>query len=199
MIAYVKGTLEEITEQNVVIEVNGIGYNVRISAGTMGQLPGLSSEVKLYTYTCVREDAFLLYGFLTKEELELFRLLITVNGVGPKGALGVLSVMSVRDLRFAVMGADSRMLAKAPGIGKKTAERIILDLRDKVSFDEAAVETASPVQDVWQASDGDQRWEAMQALEALGYNPAEAKRAVAQVDAKETDVEVILKAALKAM
>ena len=165
----------------------------------MGQLPGLSSEVKLYTYTCVREDAFLLYGFLTKEELELFRLLITVNGVGPKGALGVLSVMSVRDLRFAVMGADSRMLAKAPGIGKKTAERIILDLRDKVSFDEAAVETASPVQDVWQASDGDQRWEAMQALEALGYNPAEAKRAVAQVDAKETDVEVILKAALKAM
>ena len=199
MIAYVKGTLEEITEQNVVIEVNGIGYNVRISAGTMGQLPGLSSEVKLYTYTCVREDAFLLYGFLTKEELELFRLLITVNGVGPKGALGVLSVMSVRDLRFAVMGADSRMLAKAPGIGKKTAERIILDLRDKVSFDEAAVETASPVQDVWQASDGDQRWEAMQALEALGYNPAEAKRAVAQVDAKETDVEVILKAAVKAM
>ena len=199
MIAYVKGTLEEITEQNVVIEVNGIGYNVRISAGTMGQLPGLSSEVKLYTYTCVREDAFFLYVFLTKEELELFRLLITVNGVGPKGALGVLSVMSVRDLRFAVMGADSRMLAKAPGIGKKTAERIILDLRDKVSFDEAAVETASPVQDVWQASDGDPRGEAMQALEALGYNPAEAKRAVAQVDAKETDVEVILKAALKAM
>lgn len=199
MIAYVKGTLEEITEQNVVIEVNGIGYNVRISAGTMGQLPGLSSEVKLYTYTCVREDAFLLYGFLTKEELELFRLLITVNGVGPKGALGVLSVMSVRDLRFAVMGADSRMLAKAPGIGKKTAERIILDLRDKVSFDEAAVETASPAQGAWQASDGDPRWEAMQALEALGYNPVEAKRAVAQVDAKETDVEVILKAALKAM
>ena len=118
MIAYVKGTLEEISENNAVVEVNGMGYNVIISAGTMNRLPRLHQEIKLYTYTAVREDAFWLYGFLTKDELEIFRLLITVNGVGPKGALGILSVMSVSDLRFAILAADGKMLSKAPGIGR---------------------------------------------------------------------------------
>ena len=198
MIAYVKGTLDEITENNAVVENGDIGYNVKISAGTMSRLPGLHQSVKLYTYTCVREDAFCLYGFLTKEELHIFRLLITVNGVGPKGALSILSVMSAQDLRFAVVAADSRMIAKAPGIGKKTAERVILDLRDKVSLEDAPENGQQPEISVSGAQDRGARGEAVEALIALGYSGADALRAVKQVtEVDETDTEAILKAALK--
>lgn len=200
MIAYVKGTLEEITEGNAVVDVNGIGYHVKISAGTMNRLPGVHREVKLYTYTYVREDAFCLYGFLTKEELQVFKLLITVNGVGPKGALGILSVMSVQDLRFAILAADSRMISKAPGIGKKTAERVILDLRDKVSMEDAmesGVQTAARIDG---AKDNAARNEAVEALVALGYSAPDALKAVNKVSGvDETDTEAILKAALKQM
>lgn len=201
MIAYVKGILEEITENNAVVDVGGIGYNIKISAGTMNLLPGLHKEVKLYTYTCVREDSFSLYGFLTKDELEIFRLLISVSGVGPKGALGILSVMSAQDLRFAVLAADSRMIAKAPGIGKKTAERLILDLRDKVSMEDA-LESAAPAGAGMETADmqGAARNEAVEALVALGYGSADALRAVGKVSGvDENDTEAILKAALKLM
>lgn len=201
MIAYVKGILEEITENNAVVDVGGIGYNIKISAGTMNLLPGLHKEVKLYTYTCVREDSFSLYGFLTKDELEIFRLLISVSGVGPKGALGILSVMSAQDLRFAVLAADSRMIAKAPGIGKKTAERLILDLRDKVSMEDA-LEGAVPAGAGTETADmqGAARNEAVEALVALGYGSADALRAVGKVSGvDENDTEAILKAALKLM
>ena len=201
MIAYVKGILEEITENNAVVDVGGIGYNIKISAGTMNLLPGLHKEVKLYTYTCVREDSFSLYGFLTKDELEIFRLLISVSGVGPKGALGILSVMSAQDLRFAVLAADSRILAKAPGIGKKTAERLILELRDKVSMEEA-LESVVPAGAGTEIADvqGAARNEAVEALVALGYGSAEALHAVSKVSGvDENDTEAILKAALKLM
>lgn len=201
MIAYVKGTLEEITENNAVVDVGGIGYNVKISAGTMNLLPGLHQNIKLYTYTCVREDSFSLYGFLTKDELEIFKLLITVSGVGPKGALSILSVMSAQDLRFAVLAADSRMIARAPGIGKKTAERLILDLRDKVSMEDA-VESAAMADGGAEngGMQGDARNEAVEALVALGYGSADALRAVGKVSGvDENDTEAILKAALKRM
>lgn len=200
MIAYVKGTLEEIAEGNAVVEVGGIGYNVRISAGTMNRLPGLHQEIKLYTYTYVREDTFSLYGFLSKDDLQIFKLLITVNGVGPKGALGILSVMSAQDLRFAILAADGKMIAKAPGIGKKTAERVILDLRDKVSLEEAM---ESGIQTEVQSLSGAEqsaRNEAVEALVALGYSSSDALRAVKQVSGvAEDDTEAILKAALKNM
>ncbi len=200
MIAYVKGTLEEIAESNVVVDVNGIGYNVKISAGTMGQLPGLHQNVTLFTYTYVREDTFCLYGFMTKDELQVFRLLITVNGVGPKGALGILSVISVQDLRFAIMAADSRMISKAPGIGKKTAERVILDLRDKISLEDA-LEQKAQVSGEMEGMAGDAaKKEAVEALVALGYHASEAMRAVNRVYGDEiSDTESILKAALKQM
>lgn len=201
MIAYVKGILEEIAENNAVVEVGGIGYNIKISAGTMNLLPGLHKEVKLYTYTCVREDSFSLYGFLTKDELEIFRLLISVSGVGPKGALGILSVMSAQELRFAVLEADSRMIAKAPGVGKKTAERLILELRDKVSM-EAALESAALTEAGTEAAamQGVARNEAAEALVALGYGLTDALRAVGKVSGvDENDTEAILKAALKLM
>lgn len=200
MIAYVKGILEEVTEGNAVVDVGGIGYNVKISAGTLNRLPGLHQEVKLHTYTCVREDAFLLYGFLSREELAVFRLLITVNGVGPKGALGILSVMSARDLQFAVASADSKMIARAPGIGKKTAERVILDLRDKISLEDALrgnVEMSDMAAVVSPALE-DVRNETVEALTALGYGAAEAMKAVRSVEGAEAmDVGDVLKAALK--
>ena len=200
MIAYVKGTLEEIAENEAVVEVNGIGYHVKISSGTMNQLPGLHQPVKLYTYTYVREDAFLLYGFLTRDDLHVFRQLITVSGVGPQGALGILSVMSAQDLRFAIIAADSKMIAKAPGIGKKTAERVILDLRDKVSVEDMLDESSERVAVSSGTAESSARNDAVEALVALGYGASEALKAVNRVtEVDETDTEAILKAALKLM
>jgi len=196
MIAYVKGTLEEIGENLAVVDVGGVGYNVKISSGTMGRLPGLHQAVKLYTYTSLREDDISLYGFLTREDLRLFGLLITVNGVGPKGALGILSVMSAEDLRFAIASADSKMLARAPGVGRKTAERIILDLRDKIGAEHAPEGPGEAIAPSGGESVG--RREAVEALVALGYGGAEALKAVGRVkDVDETDTEAILRAALK--
>ena len=200
MIAYVKGTLEEITEGNAVVEVGGIGYNIRISAGTMNRLPRLHQPVTLYTYTAVREDAFWLYGVLTREELEVFRLLITVNSVGPKGALGILSVMSVSELRFAILAGDVKLLSRAPGIGRKTAERLILDLRDRIPADEAAGSVSLPGASLPGTGGGGAKGEAVEALVALGYGSGDAWKAVnALTDMEEADVETILKAALKQM
>ncbi len=197
MIAYIKGTLEEIAEGNAVVEVGGIGYNVRISAGTVNLLPGLHQEIKLYTYTYVREDTFCLYGFLTKDELQIFKLLIMVNGVGPKGALGILSVMSAQDLRFAIIAADAKQIAKAPGIGKKTAERVILDLRDKISLEDT-LDGSISVEAPLTGEDNAARNEAVEALVALGYSASDALKAVKQVSEEEAaDTEAILKAALK--
>ena len=134
MIAFVRGIIEEITEDIVILDTGGIGYNINISGQTAASLPGIGREVKLYTYTCVREDAFLLYGFMRRDELQIFKKLITVNGIGPKGGLAILSVMSADDLRFAIISGDAKAIAKAPGIGAKTAGRVILDLKDKISM-----------------------------------------------------------------
>jgi len=202
LIAYVKGILEEIAEGNAVVDVGGIGYNIKISMGTMGNLPPLHHEVKFYTYTYVREDTFSLYGFLEKEDLRLFQLLITVNGVGPKGALGILSVMSGRDLRFAIVAADSKMISKAPGIGKKTAERVILDLRDKVSIEDDTIGMTDSGVGAGAVPDTNKQAakEAVEALVALGYGSTDAVRAVNQVaNAENSDVEAIIKAALKVL
>lgn len=200
MIAFVKGEIENISEDNTVIDVGGIGYNVRISPQTAGRLPGIGQEVKLYTYTCVREDAFWLYGFLSRDELELFKLLITVNGIGPKGGLAILSVMSADDLRFSIISGDAKAIAKAPGIGIKTAGRVILDLKDKISMEDTAFHRE--MDDYADMSGGwaDAAGEAVEALTALGYSSADALRAVKKSDiTEEMDVETILKLALKNM
>lgn len=202
MIAYVRGYLEDVSEGNAVVDVNGIGYNVKISGSTMNELPNLHDEVKLYTYTYVREDQFSLFGFMDKDELEMFKLLITVNGIGPKGALGILSIMNATDLRFAILAADTKMIAKAPGIGKKTAERVIIDLRDKISMEdtmEIALDRGSASKGTGaESSVSAARNEAVEALTSLGYGASEALKAVKKVDdADENDVEAILKSALK--
>ncbi len=202
MIAYVNGIIDEITEDNAVIDVNGIGYNVKISADTASRLPGMGEPVKLYTYTCVREDAFQLYGFLTRNDLEIFKKLITVNGIGPKGGLAILSVMDADDLRFAIMSGDAKAISKAPGIGAKTAQRVILDLKDKISIDDTLINreiettaTGNPLK-----IDTPQKKEAIEALMSLGYGQAESAKAVNAIeDIENMDSGAILKAALKKM
>lgn len=200
MIAYVKGVVAEIAEDNLVLEANGIGYNIRISTGTAGLLPGPGEEIKIYTYTWVREDAFQLYGFLTRDDLEIFKKLITVNGIGPKGGLAILSVMSADELRFAVLSGDAKEIARAPGIGKKTAERVILDLKDKVSLEDT-LHGGNPAGALSQALDAETEnagKEAVEALTALGYSASEALRAVKGVSVtEEMDAGDILKQALK--
>ncbi len=205
MYAYIKGTLEEIMEDSVVVETGGIGYNVKVSTTTADLLPGIGSEVKIYTYTLVREDAFSLYGFLTRDDLEVFKKLITVSGIGPKGGLAILSVMSADALRFAVMAGDAKAIAKAPGIGAKTAERVILDLRDKISLEDTLRGIGAPVGKTGssadaQTADNVMKREAIEALVALGYSASDATAAVKKVELHEDiTVEDILKQALKYM
>ncbi len=199
MIGFVKGRIDEISEENVVVDIGGIGCNVKISSETAAQLSGVNEEVKLYTYTCVREDLFQLYGFLTRDELEIFKKLITVNGIGPKGGLEILSVMSADNLRFAIIAGDAAAIAKAPGIGKKTAERVILDLKDKVSIEDTFV-SKEMTQLTEKTVDKQAKNEAVEALTALGYSASDALRAVNMVSFEENmSVETILKLALKNM
>lgn len=199
MIAFVKGKIEDLSEENVVIDIGGVGVNVKISAGTFNLLPGIGGEVKLYTYTSVREDAFILFGFLTKDELELFKKLITVNGIGPKGGLSILSVMSADELRFAIVSGDGTAIARAPGIGKKTAERVILDLRDKISLEDTLIHRKMQVSGA-AGQDSHAVNEAVEALTALGYSASDALQAVKKVAPdKNMDVETLLKLALKNM
>lgn len=205
MYAYIKGILEEITEDAVVVEAGGIGYNIKVSASTADLLPGIGSEVKVYTYTLVREDAFSLYGFLTRDDLDIFKKLITVSGIGPKGGLAILSVMSADALRFAVMAGDAKAIAKAPGVGAKTAERVILDLRDKISLEDTLRGMGGDLgsgqaADASGTTDNLMKREAIEALVALGYSASDATAAVKKVEAgAEATSETILKQALKYM
>lgn len=201
MIAYIKGIVEDITEDNVVLDVHDIGYNVKISADTAGRLPATGEMAKLYTYTLVKEDAFQLYGFLTRDELELFKLCITVNGIGPKVAQAILAVMDTDSLRFAIMSGDVKAISKAPGVGKRTAERLILELKGKITMEDTSIgkEIVSHGGNVM-AADTDQKREAVEALVSLGYGQAESLKAVNSIEGIESlDSGAILKAALKKM
>lgn len=202
MIAYLKGNVADVTEDNLVVDVRDIGYNVKISGGTFRKLPDIGEPVKIYTYTYVKEDAFQLYGFLNRDELELFKKLITVNGIGPKGALAILSVLEADELRFAILAGDSKAISKAPGIGAKTAQRVILDLKDKISIEDTFVnkEAVAYTAGVDRSGLNEAKNEAVEALTALGYGASDALRAVKQVElTSDMDTESILKAALKFM
>lgn len=201
MIAYVKGTVENIAEDNAVVDVGGIGYNIKISADTAARLPGIGESVKLYTYTSVREDAIQLFGFLARNDLEIFRKCITVSGIGPKGALAILSVLDADSLRFAIMSGDVKAITKAPGIGARTAERLILELKDKIKIDETLIDREiAAAQTIGVGADTPQKKEAIEALVSLGYGQAEAAKAVNAIEGIETmDSGAVLKAALKKM
>lgn len=202
MIGYVRGILEEADEQFVIIDNHGIGYRIFVpSSAFSGALP-IGKEVKIYTYLSVKEDAMQLYGFLTRDDLRMFRMLLGVNGIGPKAGLGILSALTADELRFAVLADDAASIAKAPGIGKKTSQKLILELKDKLNLEDAFEQKLAneAAKDISAADAGSQVQEAVQALTALGYPGTEALRAVKKVEGAESmTVEEILKAALKKM
>lgn len=200
MIAYIKGELAAVYPEGIVVEQGGIGYEIGVPFSVMDGLPALGESVKIYTYLYVREDILKLYGFLTRDDLEIFKLLITVSGIGPKGALGILAAMTLDDLRFAILAGDTKTIAKAPGIGKKTAGKLILELKDKLSLSEAFEGQLSSSKD--KASSKEEtsgiRKDAVEALVALGYTSADALRAVGQAELTEgMSVEELLKKSLK--
>lgn len=202
MYSYIKGELVEISEESIVVENHGIGYNIRVPAGYADSSLEIGGTVKIYTYTYVREDAMLLYGFLTRDDLGIFKLLLGVSGIGPKGALAVLSVMTPDDLRFAVLGEDDKTIAKAPGVGKKTAQRLIIELKDKLSLKEtfrlkSGHEAGGTMENPGKSP---VKKEAMEALTALGYSSSEALKALSAVEITgDITVEEVLKSALRQM
>ena len=184
MIGYIRGILEVADEQSVIIDNHGIGYRIFVpSSSFSGALP-IGKEVKIYTYLSVKEDAMQLYGFLTRDDLRMFRMLLGVNGIGPKAGLGILSALTADELRFAVLADDAVSIAKAPGIGKKTAQKLILELKDKLNLEDAFEQKLAnqAAKDISAADAGSQVQEAVQALTALGYPGTEALRAVKKVE-----------------
>ena len=200
MIAFIQGELCEVGQDTIIVACQGIGYEIQVPVSVAQSLPDPGNRVKIYTYTYVREDALGLFGFLTRDDLTVFKLLITVNGVGPKAALAVLSSMTADELRFAILAEDAKAISKAPGIGPKTAKRMIIELKDKLDLESMIdnhgdsstyaagnAEAAASVRD-----------EVIMALTALGYSNTEAVRAVRAVSgADEMDSETLLKQALK--
>lgn len=202
MIAYIKGELAGTTVDTIWVETQGVAYEIYVPASIYDMLPSVGSDVKVYTYLNVREDAMQLYGFLTRDELDIFKLLITVNGIGPKGALGILSAISVDELRFAILADDAKTIAKAPGIGAKTASKLILELKDKLHLEDAFEKKYEKTVAASAAGSalGDIKREAVEALEALGYSATESLQAVQRVELREDmDTEELLKLALKEM
>ena len=201
MIAFVHGIAADMTENSVIVETGGIGYEIYMTGESLSQLP-MGEKVKIHTYFQVREDAMQLYGFLKKDDLQMFKLLLGVNGVGPKAAMGVLSGITADELRFAVLSDDVKTLSKAPGIGKKTAQKLILELKDKLKLEDAFELKLAHEQEKAEVSGdvSDGRQEAVAALVALGYSSTDALRAVRKVtEVYSDDVEGLLKAALKNM
>ena len=196
MISFIKGILIEVTENSVIIENNGIGYSIMMPASILSRLPAVGSEIKINTYLYVKEDEFDLYGFMTKDDLKIFKLLITVNGIGPKGALAILSTITPDNLRFAVLSDDVKAISKAPGIGSKTAQKLIIELKDKLKIEDILENKAEEVVIVNDTNEAAS--EAVMALTALGYSASEATKAVRLVEVtSDMDSEAILKQALK--
>lgn len=202
MYSYIKGQLAQVMGEDwIVVENNGIGYDIHIPSQVFEYLPGVGETIKIYTYLHIKEDAHTLYGFLTRDDLNVFKLLIGVSGIGPKGALAVLSVLSADDLRFAVLSEDAKAIAKAPGVGNKTAQRVIIELKDKLSLEDAFEQKLENNRNLpgKNAVTGKKN-EAVEALVSLGYSSSEALKVLGNIAiSEESTVEDILKEALKSM
>ena len=198
MISYVKGILTEIIEDTIIVETGGIGVEIHVPLTLIGSLPHIGDELKIYTYFKVAEDSMSLYGFENRRDLDMFGQLIAISGIGPKGALAILSTLSPDELRMAVLAGDAKAISAAQGIGAKTAQRVILELKDKISAEDLLgsagyKNTASIASNENTASS-----EAVEALIALGYTGSQALRAVREVEIDDSmDSEAVLKAALK--
>ena len=198
MISYVKGALAEKSGDRIVVEAGSVGLGIYVPLSVLEVLPPLGEEVKIYTYLQVREDDLSLYGFWNRQDLDMFRRLIGVNGIGPKGALGILPALSPDDLRLAILTGDAKAISKAPGVGAKTAQRIILDLKDKVSAEEMLASVADTEERTSVPLMQEAGREAATALVALGYSNLEASKAVKNVQITEDmDAEAVLRASLK--
>ena len=200
MIAYMTGTVVAVADSRLILEVNQIGYQIYITSRDAASLPGKGETAKIYTYLNVKEDAVQLFGFQSEDELEIFKLLIGVNGIGPKAALGILSVLEAGELRLAVLAGDAKTIARAPGVGNKTAQKLILELKDKFDLQDAFEKQFQNAVDRKQNSSQGAAAEAVEALTALGYSASDALRAVKKAGITEDmDTEMILKLALKQM
>lgn len=199
MYEYIKGKYIGINKDYVIIESNGIGYKIFTSGATMAEMPKVSEEVQLYLEQIVREDFIGLYGFKDREELEMFKLLISISGVGAKAALSLLSISRINNLKYAIIMEDDKHLCRAPGIGKKTAGRIILELKDKIKTDEVSegVDIQQGFEDI-APSNSNAIGEALGALLALGYSEKEAESALKKVN-REESVENIIKECLRVL
>ena len=192
MITYLKGIITEVDENTVVLEAYGIGYEVFCSTRTIGELTAVKDTVKLYIHEQIKEDGHDLYGFYHHEEREIFRKLISVSGIGPKGGMQVLNMYSVQEIVEIIMEQDSKAMSKVSGIGPKTAQRIILELKDSIS--KLYVPDLSLLQNG--LKDKESGKEAIEALEALGYSHQEAKKAVEVVDDYHSNSETLIRKAL---
>ena len=200
MISFLKGELAGVGDGTAVVDVNGVGFRVFITQRDQEDLPQVGENIRLYTYLSVREDAIWLYGFLSEEDREVFRQLLMVSGVGPKAALGILSVMSANELRLAVFSDDEKAIAKAPGIGGKTAKKLILELKDRLKLEDVLPGDGAGAADKEPSGPASEEAvsEAVQALVSLGYSGSEALRAVRRVKtAGNMTTEDLLGEALK--
>ncbi len=199
MFAYIKGKLDYRHNDYVVVEANGVGYKIYTALSTLEAIGQPGSDVKIFTHHYVREDMMSLYGFITQEELGMFELLIGVSGVGPKAAVSLISSISPSKFGLAVITDDARTLTKAQGIGNKMAQRIILELKDKIKKDQLAAVEGIKEDRLPVDKSSSRTSEAISALMVLGYTPIEASRAVAAVYSEEMDLEAIIKGALKGL
>lgn len=193
MYEYIKGFFVGLNKDYVVIENNNIGYKIFTSGSTISNLPSVGMEVMLHLQQIVREDFIGLYGFLTKDEIDMFNLLLTINGVGAKATLSLMSICNVSNLKYAILSGDEKTLTKAPGIGKKIAQRIILELKDKINLEEMVEANSlmfNSVNEEWKTS------EVFGALIALGYSEKEAEKALNNIDNTKS-VEDMIKSCLQ--
>ena len=201
MIASVKGKLEGVTTDSVIIDVNGLGFEAIVPTTVINRLPKIDENIKLYTYMHVREDVMQLYGFLDKEDLDFFKLLITVNGIGPKAGIAILSSMPADILTFAILSEDTKTIEKAQGIGAKTAKKLVLELKDKVGIIKTPKNTGSEAYDNTALTIGinsEIKDEAVQVLTALGYSQTESMKAISTIEISgEMTSEELVKLALK--
>lgn len=201
MFEYIKGKVSYITDSYIVVENNNIGFKL-LSTSSVATKVSKNEEITVYTYMNVREDDISLYGFLSREEVNVFRLLIGISGIGPKGALSIMSVLSLEELRMAVVSEDYKAIAKANGVGTKTAQRVVIELKDKFKLEDVFpdFDDDNDVSSDTVGSSNDSISEVVMALTALGYSNIEALRAVKKVSGGNTmDVETLLKASLKNM
>ncbi len=197
MISFIRGELVEVLEDTVVVDHDGIGYNVKVPMSVLSSMPGCGQQIKLFTYMYVREDAINLYGFLSRDDLNIFKMMLGVSGIGPKGALAILSTMTSNELRLAVVSDDAKAISRAPGVGLKTAQKLIIEIKGRISMPDFAGDT-TPLLPAAEEAGNDARTEAIAALMALGYSNSEAVLAVKKVEfTEDMDAEAVLKASLK--